>query len=60
MGCLPVIFLFLAGTGMGWLCAEEAGAVLGAAAGVILGSLLALGLVLITHRKRRNRQPRNE
>ncbi len=42
MGCLPVMLLFLAGFGCGYLLDGRAGALWGAAAGLCLGALLGV------------------
>ncbi len=45
MGCLPVIFLFVIGAGVGWLLAGEAGALWGAGIGVGVGVLAGFAVL---------------
>ena len=53
MGCLPIIVLFLLGTGIGWLIAGSTGLLWGAGAGVVLGVLATLALGAVLRRARR-------
>ena len=53
MGCLPIIALFLLGTGVGWLLDGGQGALWGAATGIALGLLATLVLGAVLRRARR-------
>lgn len=52
MGCLPVMLLFVAGFGLGYLLGGRAGALWGAGAGLVLGALFG---VLLTRMMRGRR-----
>lgn len=52
MGCLPLIVLFVLGTGIGWWLGGPTGAVWGAGIGLTAGAVLGLVLVYILHRAR--------
>lgn len=45
MGCLPIIVLFVLGSGLGWWLGGATGAVWGAGIGIALG--IAAGVVLV-------------
>lgn len=53
MGCLPIIVLFLLGTGIGWLAAGSRGLLWGAGAGIAAGVVATAVLALILRRARR-------
>lgn len=52
MGCLPVILLFIIGSGAGWWLAGQAGALWGAGIGIVAGVLAGLVLLAIVHHLR--------
>ena len=52
MGCLPLLLLFPLGAGIGYLVADEIGALWGAGIGVALGVVL-MGLLIKFLRRRR-------
>ncbi|HET6586901.1 MAG TPA: hypothetical protein VFJ01_11745 [Oleiagrimonas sp.] len=52
MGCLPIIILFVLGTGLGWWLDGSTGAVWGAGIGIALGIVSGLILVAVLHRAR--------
>lgn len=52
MGCLPIIILFVLGTGLGWWLGGSTGAVWGAGIGIALGIVSGLILVAMLHRAR--------
>ncbi|NII10790.1 hypothetical protein [Oleiagrimonas sp. C23AA] len=55
MGCLPIIVLFIAGFGVGFLVDGRAGAIWGAGIGLAVGIIAGVGLGLYLHRKHRRR-----
>lgn len=57
MGCLPVILLFVIGTGAGWLFAGQAGALWGAGIGIVAGALAGLALLAVLHHVRARDDP---
>ncbi len=50
MGCLPLIILFVLGTGLGWWLDGATGAVWGA--GIGIAAVLAAGLTLVVFLRR--------
>ncbi|HEX7338495.1 MAG TPA: hypothetical protein VF271_01025 [Rhodanobacteraceae bacterium] len=50
MGCLPIIALFVIGTGLGYWLGGAAGATWGAGIGIALGIILGAALVLFLRR----------
>lgn len=50
MGCLPLIALFVLGTGLGWWLGGDVGAVWGAGIGIAIGLLAGLALVVVLRR----------
>lgn len=53
MGCLPIIVLFLLGTGIGWLVGGTDDLLWGAGAGIVLGVLATLAFGAVLKRARR-------
>lgn len=53
MGCLPVIVLFLLGTGAGFALGAREGALWGAGLGLLLGMLGTVALTLVLRGRRR-------
>ncbi|HET7267846.1 MAG TPA: hypothetical protein VFJ15_07020 [Oleiagrimonas sp.] len=50
MGCLPIIVLFVLGTGLGWWLNGATGAVWGAGIGIAVGIAAGLALVYVLRR----------
>lgn len=57
MGCLPIIVLFVLGTGIGWWLDDATGAVWGAGIGIALGIAGGLLLVYVLRRGHTDRRP---
>lgn len=55
MGCLPIIVLFLAGFGIGYVADGRAGAMWGAGIGLLVGLLAGIAVVLYLRWKHRTK-----
>lgn len=56
MGCLPIIVLFVLGTGIGWWLDGDTGAVWGAGIGIAVGVAAGLLLVYVLRRGHTDRR----
>lgn len=57
MGCLPIIILFVLGTGIGWWLDGSTGAVWGAGIGIAIGIVAGLVLVFLLRRTHTDSRP---
>lgn len=58
MGCLPLIVLFVLGSGIGWWLGGDTGAVWGAGIGLALG--IVVGLILVVFLRRAHTDTRTD